>query len=117
MHEERYPKPRARIRGTAGEKSSPVVEREIELHAEGVVDAVEHVPQVKRTAAGVHCLHSNVVFFIDHDADVPRGVANNAAVPLYVNQFGADKPFFHQILLFDFIELCAIEMIEIIVLR
>jgi len=91
MHEERDPKPRTGIRGTAREKSASVFERELELHAKGVVDTVKYVPQIERAAAAVHGLHPDMVFFIDHDADALGNVAYHAPVALSGKQIGADK--------------------------
>jgi hypothetical protein len=117
MHKKRDPQARSRIGRATRKKSPPMIESKIQLYAQGVVNSVERRPKLFRTASRIKALHTKVVFLIDHDADAPRRVNDDAAVSLDGQKLGADQAPFDKDLALDFGKPGAVDTFEIIVVR
>ena len=80
----------ADVRGTGRQEAEPRMEREIDLLGNQVVDLVNVLPGVDQVQAAVHHLDPQMIFLIDHQADLLVTVDGHAAGPFAIGVFAAD---------------------------
>ena len=103
----------AHVRGAGGQIAQLGMEGERHLVGDQRVDAVDLLPGVLQIEPAVHHLDPQVVFLVDHQADLLAAVDGHAAGPFALGVLAADQLPLDQELAVDALELVDVDVLQL----